>query len=226
MAFNQLPLGIVSSQKITAPSFPDGLVIWNKFENLTSEVGSNFTGTPNSYQSAKFNNGVFINNSANKISASSVFDTSLAQAFCVEFWYKPNFSSSASTRYPIISQPDSGLQLFLFWFEGGNWRAGYRVGETGQQVIASDSFNTNDLIHFGLVGDNSGIDGSGDKFRLYIDGVDVGSYTNGWTTSSLQTSLTIGSYWDDSFAGNGLIDNLKVWDYAKTDFSDRNIEGF
>jgi hypothetical protein len=71
---------------------------------------------------------------------------------------------------------------------------------------------------------------------LFIDGVEVASTTQTYPTTYpfgeyLALGSSTGQSFDPSLPGNnysgasGDIDNLKIWDYAKTDFSDRFVEG-
>jgi cysteine-rich repeat protein len=72
--------------------------------------------------------------------------------------------------------------------------------------------------------DKAGIDGSSDTIRLYINGVQVAQTTNaGWGSTAVDsviyTSMSENGYYTN------IGDNIKIYNYAKTDFSDREIEG-
>ncbi len=95
------------------------------------------------------------------------------------------------------------------------------------------AFNDGDLMHFAAVWDVNGIAGSSDTMRLYINGNVEASGTETWpVTSPFDRYLWIGSApncnsWDHFYnAVKGITDNLMIWNYAKTDFSDRFEEGF
>jgi hypothetical protein len=89
-------------------------------------------------------------------------------------------------------------------------------------------------IHVAGVWDRNGIAGSGDTIRLYVDGeVVAASQENDWGTTTCadrlpgvdRCFLDIAGC-NDTCADTFSVDNLKVWDYAKTDFDDRFQEGF
>jgi hypothetical protein len=85
--------------------------------------------------------------------------------------------------------------------------------------------------HFAFVWDIDGIDETGDTVRLYVDGNIEASSQETWPTANgfdpylyLGTAPNYGG-WDHYYnAVKGITDNLVIWDYAKTDFSDRFIE--
>jgi hypothetical protein len=89
-------------------------------------------------------------------------------------------------------------------------------------------------IHVAGVWDRNGIDGSTDTVRLYVDGqVVAASQESDWgaTTCSHRLPGVDRCFLDvagcnDTCADTFSEDNLKVWDYAKTDFGDRFQEGF
>jgi hypothetical protein len=89
-------------------------------------------------------------------------------------------------------------------------------------------------IHVAGVWDRNGIAGSGDTIRLYVNGeVVAASQENDWGTTTCadrlpgvdRCFLDIAGC-NDTCADTFSVDNLKVWDYAKTDFDDRFQEGF
>ncbi len=78
--------------------------------------------------------------------------------------------------------------------------------------------------------DNSGIDGGSDTARAYVDDVMVGSSTTDLTPSNASSvgQMRIGNSYLDATLSTGYVrgqvDNIKIWDYAKVDFSDRLTE--
>jgi len=63
--------------------------------------------------------------------------------------------------------------------------------------------------------------------RIYVDGVMVAanSTADGWGPSNESGSFRVATTWDSNFATDRYsVDNIKVWDFARTDFSDRFIE--
>ncbi|HZQ10765.1 MAG TPA: LamG-like jellyroll fold domain-containing protein [Anaerolineae bacterium] len=81
-------------------------------------------------------------------------------------------------------------------------------------------------IHLAGVWDHNGITGSSDTLRLYVNGEVVATASdNSWGTS-VGPLVDIGGGNADEIAGKFAVDNLKLWNIAKTDFSDRFAEGF
>ena len=113
--------------------------------------------------------------------------------------------------------------------------------EPGQRVSASAwtpdfsaapggayDFSDGTLMHFGFVWDASGIDGGPDTLRIYVNGSIAATSTETWPTEpAFDPYLYVGSMsncdpWDTFYnAVKGVTDNLVIWNYAKTDFSDR-----
>jgi hypothetical protein len=87
------------------------------------------------------------------------------------------------------------------------------------------SLNNGTWIHVAGVWDRNGIDNTADTIRLYIDGNVVASTTGaGWGTT-LGPEADIAGGDDANIAGQFVLDNLKVYNVAITDFSDRFTEG-
>src|SRR5581483_5015936 len=81
-------------------------------------------------------------------------------------------------------------------------------------------------IHLAGVWDRNGIAGSSDTLRLYVNGEVVATASdNAWGTS-VGPLVDIGGGKADQIAGKFAVDNLKLWNIAKTDFLDRFTEGF
>jgi hypothetical protein len=89
----------------------------------------------------------------------------------------------------------------------------------------TSSLNNGTWIHVAGVWDRAGIDNTADTIRLYIDGNVVASTTGaGWGNTVGQDADIAGGN-DANIAGQFAIDNLKVYNVAITDFSDRFTEG-
>lgn len=80
-------------------------------------------------------------------------------------------------------------------------------------------------IHIAGVWDRNGIAGTADTLRLYVNGNVVATATdNGWGTH-VGPVVDIGGGNASEIAEKFAVDNLKLWNIAKTDFSDRLTEG-
>jgi hypothetical protein len=93
------------------------------------------------------------------------------------------------------------------------------------------NFNASTQMHFAFVWDAAGIAGSRDTIRIYVNGEVKGSSQTNWAVPArIDPYLFLGTGpnidpWDHHYnAVKGVNDNLVIYDYAKTDFSDRFIE--
>jgi hypothetical protein len=76
-------------------------------------------------------------------------------------------------------------------------------------------------IHVAGVWDRTGIDGSADTVRLYVDGAVVASSTEPSWGTTVGVEADIAGANDNDIAGQFFQDNLKVYDFAMTDFTHR-----
>jgi hypothetical protein len=112
----------------------------------------------------------------------------------------------------FVSYHDNGLRFAL------------AAGGTSSAVEYDITPLTGSWIHIAGVWDVNGIGGTSDKLRLYVNGQGVASTTSAGWGSTFGSQVDIGGgtgHMDQQF----YMDNLKVFDYAKTDFSDRFQEG-
>lgn len=79
--------------------------------------------------------------------------------------------------------------------------------------------------HIACCWDRSGIGGGANTCRAYIDGVQVGSSNTVIAAETFPSNypITAGAIYQSGLLApsNGACDNIKLYDYAKTDFSDR-----
>lgn len=165
----------------------------------------------------------------------------------VEFWWKP------ARNYGEIGSPDqlfvSGVyeqpwvlpfQLMYRWREsdpemggfefsvyGGDTNFAYRTGK----VVP---FMEGELVHVAFVWDMAGLpEDSEANYGVYVNGTYF-SLTNVYSPEEPVTELMlkpVGAYFsmgyytaDSNNQNQGVIDNVKIFDYAKADFSDRSVE--
>jgi hypothetical protein len=156
------------------------------------------------------------------------------------------FLSSADilTDHFNLSTKTSNIGMYAVWngWDYGSYGKRYMFGFSNsygynERLVTENysvapggdhEFKTDQLVHFGYVWDKEGIDGTSETLRLYIDGVLIIAQAAKLTkTDNMQKFMYIGSRpnrdrWDHHYnAVKGVIDNLKIWNYAKTDFSDR-----
>jgi hypothetical protein len=106
----------------------------------------------------------------------------------------------------------------------GTLNFGMDFGATYSGVSYNISSLNGTWIHLGAVWDRSGIDGSNDKIRLYINGSVAASTTIASWGNIVGSQADVGGGNDQDIAGKFAIDNLQVFDTAMTDFSGRFIE--
>lgn len=204
-----------------------GVVLVNSYAALTFEPG-------------KFNNGAHI--PTNTPDASQYlripFESfSFPPDGCIEFWFIPDFDwngtqSSDTNNHHFIAYVNSefnnatqdqiylelshneGLIFDLYTQSGG----ANRLTDTSQIT-----WNTSELHHIAFVWSNTlGFQ------KIFFDGVEKASAT-GLTLglTSKKANVFVGLHAPEVFLNNGagsIMDNLKWWNYAKVDFSDRNTE--
>lgn len=74
--------------------------------------------------------------------------------------------------------------------------------------------------------DRTGIDGTSDYMRIYVNGTKVGANDtdNDWGSDNTSGNFRVAATWDSDYATDRYtVSNLKIWNYAKTPF-DRNKE--
>lgn len=100
-----------------------------------------------------------------------------------------------------------------------NWAQVYSLedGYRGYNMTVKNNI----WIHIAAVWERSGIDGSSDTMRLYLDGNLVAtSQQTGWLNKFGNLADIVGGN-DAEIAGKFFIDNIIIWDSALTDFSHR-----
>lgn len=169
---------------------------------------------------------------------------------CIEFWMKMDEAPATATTCVNVLSPRSLLFPYLdFRYtrdEGGNsgadrWTLNFSYDATHNlamtNVFSADFgwYNAGDIMHVGLVWDMDEAD-INDRMRLYIDNVRVSSVIVMPTGAPIDFSILKNSQMDDlallTLHGNTnpdrkagcTLDNIKIYDYPKTDFSDRFLE--
>ena len=234
-------LGVVLSK--------NNLILWNKlgsdYEVTHSEIGPNlgFAGDVNDqivFEPCKFNNGF---RSESRWQGVTVPKEALNPTKgCYEMWFRSQVTRPVAYQYGRLQWLDqlvngAGGCLHLVWddatpYGGLNNQIDVTIGDT--EVFADNpptfTAEIGRLYHIALVWDIHGIDGSSDTARLYIDGNLIAASTVQYNPIAGNGPGYIGRIqnqtpgWSDCY-GKLTFDNLKIWGYAKTDFSDRFNEG-
>ncbi|MBI4978443.1 MAG: hypothetical protein HZC28_13265 [Spirochaetes bacterium] len=235
--------GITTNQVMVYAVNP-GLILWNKLESAASlsnsVVGANgwFTGSSSNYSftGGKYNNGLqavgFFDCSNKVVFPGSVMSN---RKQCIEFWYKKTGTWQAGAGanlicYGIPGSPSYNIDAHILTGYSGVHLLEFSYAGTVMGTSVHDTdIVSNQNYHMAFVWDEDGIGGGSDKMRVYIDGVLVGS-TNTANARTIVTNqqFVVGdihavSGWPE-WCAQGVIDNLKIFNYAKTDFSDRFTE--
>ncbi len=223
------------------------ILLWNKLGNaeeiLHSEIGPNgYISGDLSYSPVKFGNGVTNNNTSSYIGfPNSSFNGNRGT---IEFWFKTDFNvinghasgGSAMQKWWLRQQglyhggtggmsiffDDAGHEnIFHVWFFTKN--STFKIARIDAPNI---SWAKNTIHHMGIVFDRATFDGE-NTIALYLDGVlktttntSWDEYTNGTNDLWLTNMPAYPQYggWTKSYS---YIDNIKIYDNIKTDFSDR-----
>lgn len=241
---------ILSANPLAHATSPtDGLVLWNKLgsttEILNSEYGPNLsfygggsfpdaTGTP-AYAPGVFGNALGIGpgsygtfSRVHTVIFNGVNNYLNPERGAVEVWFKQN-STPVDNVNGIYRLFDGGFGrnsgIGLESVAGGLSFSVYFGGAytTVQNNISALNGN---WLHVAGVWDRAGIDGSLDKVRLYLNGAVVAASTVGGWGTTVGTEADIAGANDYNVAGQFYEDNLKIYNFALTDFSHRFEEAW
>ena len=228
-------------------SIPEGLVLWNRLgsdlEVLSSAVGpdlsfhSIFSGRfgNRKYVAGRYGNGVTL--TGTDPGAGFLRNVILARPErvlnptrgCVEFWYRQTAPphSFSGERYALFQGP-SVNDHFEFWIRNRPNDVPFiffepSFGGSILGVLHNIHIPNNQWLHLAGSWDREGIDGTNDTVRLYVDGALAASASDGPMGGSHNSEINIGAA-SRSAGDRYVIDNLKIWNFAKTDFSDRFVE--
>lgn len=221
------------------------LVLWSKLgsegEISSPQVGA-YRSAVNSriYAPVKFDNGFRINHVSNV--GNLIFDplTMPNGKGCAEVWavlaiaiVNGGFDSDTYTSRTFFTVGTNVSDTIRCNIGGSGIGGGTRILVSGGGTLSVTNYNIpiNTPFHVAVVWDKDGIAGGSDTVRLYIDGIQKGALQNSAGLNVTPNRIAAGSRitsgstcWGLAQGYNGGIDNIKVWDYAKTDFSDRFFE--
>jgi hypothetical protein len=232
----------------------NGLVLWNRLasENdvWNSRVGPGGKLNAGRFVEGRFGKGVELN-MQEQFGVTFPLEAVQANAGCIEFWAKlVNFPTSITQGYhPSMIRSDTpeggGFHLFFApnnGAAGGGLCINSRFGWVGtgpfgywSYATALRSPKTGDWHHYALVwsglGNMLNVADPTLKICVYVDGQLNTAFGNSSPddrqlfASGNGTRFGFIGYPADAIPGASIVfDNLKVWNYAKTDFSDRNKE--
>jgi RHS repeat-associated protein len=169
----------------------------------------------------------------------------LGKQGCIEFWYQPNWVE-ASHVVTIFEYGQPGTMAIAMGYNDWQGRGGATIYDAASQTTATVYFypwmipcwSTTEPFHVAISWDTENPDPLlRSKLRLFFNGVESGSVDTGssdlqpvtWPDAfylGLGTRLTSGDWYRHNWQGSdGVIDNIKIWNFFKTDFSDINQPG-
>jgi probable HAF family extracellular repeat protein len=131
----------------------------------------------------------------------------LRTAFTLEAWVKPTITPSGWATV-LLKESLSGLSYALYASDNAPWPAGYaRVAGIDRVVKGTDALPLKEWTHLATTYD-------GARMRLFVNGALVGSRVQTGTVTTSGRDLQIGGneYWGEYFAG--LIDDVRIYDFA------------
>lgn len=205
---------------------PEGLVLWNKMESVSagsipSELGVYLTeeGTV-TYTSGRYGNGAYVNDGGAFYNNSAVIPL---DAWTIEWWFRDTSTTEEYRRWftTTTGNASSGGRDIIFREHGfGN----FALWLNTQWMILSypaASYKDGNFHHYAITYDSVTA-----VSKVYIDGVLLGTMSSVVKPSAWKESIILGGYNSviTTEASIGTFDNFKVYNYAKTDFSDRFVE--
>jgi uncharacterized repeat protein (TIGR02543 family) len=237
----------------TPPTPGSGLVLWNRLgstnEVLNSEIGPNGSLNAGRFVDGPFGKGIEL---TMQEQMGVTFPPQIVPGpdGCIEFWAKLT-GFSGTIRQPGGSWPgliaacdQTGAQHFLLTYccndgasNGGITARVAGLGCAGTGVYGywtyESALKTNTVSawhHYALVWATQGVPGVDNGLRkaaVYVDGKLNSGYWGGGTGSQLAVP-TNGLFGllshQGTPTGSVAFDNIKIWNYAKTNFSDRMDE--
>jgi hypothetical protein len=233
---------------------PEGLVLWNKLgsddEVQNSEVGPGFGISPVvDYVDGICSSALATTNECAYLSMSpdDFFPADKTQG-TVEAWIQKRMLEFIPYETPLVGffgmhpygeQACGGPgyhSIAAFWSDGytGGGGVHFQLRDSNFTAhvandLAWDDVPVGQWVHVAFVWDLDGIGGTSDKLRIYRDGVVVAANADDIPTPGVWPDTdevrVLGHHAYNRFGQpTAYLDNIMVWDYAKTDFSDGSCE--
>jgi len=212
------------------------LKLWSKLENagdVTSPqigTGGSVIGSP-TYPAAKFNNGLLSDVDSEGCKFPTGANNINLDKGTIELWAKMKFAPNHGAYHYFWSFDDAsngGVYLYFSYTED-DFVARVRSGGASTIIATSAglSWNVDDLLHVAVTWDREGNDiGASKTLALYVNNVEVASSTTTWAADTVLADLIVGLHGNETTLHSDMvIDNIKIHDVCKTDFSDRGHEG-
>ncbi len=157
--------------------------------------------------------------------ASSVLDNACGT---LEFWLKPDFSAEwrglNQDKYLVAAEAGGG-KIALFFDHSQRKLVFQMNGSSSTQVKWEPTWAPGEVVHVALVWDCTGRRiGDGRTMALYVNGLlrEETIETTTWTPQDFGPFFSLGEIGGDE--AEAAFDNLRAYDYCKTDFRDRYRE--
>ena len=175
-------------------------------------------------------------------------DLNLGQQGTIEFWFHPDWIAPGYSHCRDIlwygkANPN---RRCLLYFQYNDWQNrlnlylfdDYLTSAFVKRFIVpanTPEWSTTEPFHVAITWDGTAADNA-DKLKLFLNGNERGALASSgaptfddWDNTNYMclASRTIEGDWvrHNWEGSDGIIDNIKIWDYPKTDFSDRFVEG-
>ncbi len=217
----------------------NGLALWNKLGNI-DEVTNSATGPGGVIRGdLNFNHDVMYGKGVTPNGRGDVtgidFPTTVVdpEKGTIELWaqfYEAPVAGDYGV-YGFVNVAHWTHHVVAFYWHNSSSKLEMTLGFNGTVRGASlTGFSPafNEPVHLAFVWDREGIDGSGDFMRVYVDGEAVATNTteNDWGDDNSSGNFRVAAPWDSNYGTDRYsLDNIKVWDHAKTSFEDRFMDG-
>jgi type II secretory pathway pseudopilin PulG len=210
-----------------------GLTFWSTLSSsadiVAPQVGpAAWTTGPVNWRSVRFGDGFWSKANTNGrlfIPTDGVLDNAQGT---IEFWFRPEYSQlyvqKATDKYLLDTAPGGGAIQLFFQYTTRQMR--FCMNGSASCVVAWDpTWVAGQVVHVAVVWDCTGRQiGGGRTMALYIDGVrcETAAETTTWTPVAFGSTVSLGEY--DLFDGEATFENIRIYTYCKTDFTDRYVQ--
>jgi len=131
---------------------------------------------------------------------------SITNGFSLSGWIKP---TNVSGFKPIVTKEGGGQTGYFLYLNGANVYTGFGNSGFYSQTTSTAPITAGIWTHVASSWD-------GTTLRTYVNGVLLQSSTHGSTVADNSDNLGIGAAFDLSSTTNGVIDDVKVYNYARS----------
>lgn len=225
--------------KIIPGKFGNGLFVNNDIVNGWDTTGANFFGTSLEEMSLTSKQGTieywftFKYDSSTEDHAYFFHNATTLEGHFPGDSIGQNINTNVALAAGWSGWSSNGKTFFLYMDDVSDSQPAVSITTPSFSAAPGGSLGFVDgtTYHFAFAWDSSGIDSSSDTMRIYVDGVNVASGSAALPAGAFDPYLYVGTAPNSGSlstvydAVKGVSDNLKIWNYAKTDYSDRFEEG-